>query len=420
MDIFAFITLLGGLAFFLYGMHVMSTGLEKIAGGKLEKTIGKMTATPMKSLLFGAGITIAIQSSSAMTVMLVGLVNSGIMQLTQTVGVIMGSNIGTTLTAWILSLSGIESENVFIRMLNPEAFSPIFALIGIGMIMMAKKKRKKDVGTIFVGFSILMCGMSLMGGAVSPLAQSEQFTSILTAFRNPIIGVLVGTIFTGIIQSSAASVGILQALSITGGITYGMAIPIIMGQNIGTCVTSLISSIGVNKNAKRVAIIHILFNIIGTLVCLTVYYSLNAIIDFSFNNTPVTPISIAMVHSIFNVITTIMLFPFQKLLVKMAVFLVRDNKKGEKYTFIDERLLNTPSFAISECNNIIVKMANIARETIFYAISLSDKYDEKIAKKGSNVGLSFYAFFANKNDDPECLMEAAHWWIIEHRLDHFE
>ena len=256
--IFPIFTLLGGLAFFLYGMTVMSTGLEKMAGGKLEKTLKVMTSNPFKSLALGAGITIAIQSSSAMTVMLVGLVNSGIMQLEQTVGVIFGSNVGTTLTAWILSLAGIEGDNFFIKLLKPESFSPIIALVGIALIMMSKNSKKKDLGSIFVGFAVLMFGMTLMGDAVEPLSENESFKQILTAFNNPLLGVAVGAIFTGIIQSSAASVGILQTLAQTGAITYGMALPIVMGQNIGTCVTSLISSIGVNKNAKRVATVHIL------------------------------------------------------------------------------------------------------------------------------------------------------------------
>lgn len=379
MNIFSFITLFGGLAFFLYGMHVMSSGLEKMAGGKLEKILKKMTSSPWKSFALGAGITIAIQSSSAMTVMLVGLVNSGIMQLSQTIGVIMGSNVGTTLTAWILSMAGIESENFLLQLLQPKNFSPIFALIGITMIMVSKKTRRRDIGQILVGFSILMFGMELMSGAVKPLADMPQFQKMLTAFNNPLLGVLVGTVFTGIIQSSAASVGILQALSLTGGISYGMAIPIIMGQNIGTCVTSLISSIGVNKNAKRVAAVHISFNMIGTIICLTVYYLLNLIFDFSFNDMAVNPVGIAFCHSVFNVITTLMLFPFQRMLVKIAEFVVRDKPGKEVYSFIDERLLNTPSFAIAECTNMTVKMARLSRDTLIGAIKLFKDYNPKDA-----------------------------------------
>jgi phosphate:Na+ symporter len=272
MDIFSIFTLMGGLAFFLYGMNVMSSGLEKLSGGRLEKMLKSLTSNPFKALALGAGITIAIQSSSALTVMLIGLVNSGIMNLNQTIGIIMGSNVGTTLTAWILSLSGIESNNFFLQLLKPESFSPLIAMFGILLIMASKKDKHKNIGTLMIGFAILMCGMQFMAGSMKPLAEMPQFTNILTAFNNPILGIIVGAIFTGIIQSSAASVGVLQALSMTGGITFGMAIPIIMGQNIGTCVTALISSIGVGTNAKRVSVVHISFNVIGTSVFLLIFY----------------------------------------------------------------------------------------------------------------------------------------------------
>ena len=268
MNIYSILQLCGGLAFFLFGMHVMSGSLEKLAGGNLQKILKEVTSNPIKSLFFGAIVTIAIQSSSALTVMLVGLVNSGIMELAQTVGVIMGSNIGTTLTAWILSLSGIESDNLFISMLKPENFSPVIALIGVIMIMGSKKEKRKDVGIIMAGFAVLMYGMQLMSGAVSPLADMPEFTGLLTTFNNPFLGVLVGAVFTGVIQSSAASVGVLQALAMTGAISYSMAIPIIMGQNIGTCVTALLSSVGTNKNAKRAAVVHLMFNVIGVVVLL--------------------------------------------------------------------------------------------------------------------------------------------------------
>lgn len=380
MDIFSVFTLLGGLAFFLYGMTVMTNGLEKMAGGKLESTLKKMTSNPLKSLVLGAGITIAIQSSSAMTVMLVGLVNSGIMQLGQTIGVIMGSNIGTTLTAWILSLAGIESDNVWIRLLKPESFAPVLAFVGILFVMLAKNGRKKDIGTILVGFSVLMFGMELMSDSVSPLADMPEFSSILTMFRNPLLGVLIGAVFTGIIQSSAASVGILQALSLTGGITYGMAIPIIMGQNIGTCVTSLISSIGVNKNAKRVAAVHIYFNVIGTVVCLIVFYSLHALIGFELVNRAINPVGIAFVHSVFNIVTTFLLLPFSRQLEKLAKLTVRDKEEKESYSLLDERLLLTPSFAIAECGNTAVKMAELSRDTLLASIDLlHNKFSEKTA-----------------------------------------
>lgn len=384
MDIFSIFTLCGGLAFFLYGMNMLSTGLEKMAGGKLESLLKKTTSNPFKGLLLGMTITVAIQSSSAVTVMLVGLVNSGIMQLGQTVSVIMGSNIGTTLTAWILSLSGIESDNVFINLLKPEAFSPLLALIGIIFIMSAKTDKKKSIGTILIGFSILMYGMELMKNAVAPLADMPEFESILTAFSNPILGVIVGAVFTGVIQSSAASVGVLQALSLNGSVTYSMAIPIIMGQNIGTCVTALLSSIGVNRNAKRVSVIHISFNLIGTAVFLTLYCILDSLIEFGFSDMPVTPFAIAIVHSIFNVATVMLLFPFTKMIERLAYIIVKDNDEGtatdEVYSFVDKRLLSTPSVAIHECNSKCKKMANLAKDTIFSAISLISDYDEKVCK----------------------------------------
>ncbi|MBR5903099.1 MAG: Na/Pi cotransporter family protein [Clostridia bacterium] len=381
MDIFSIVTLIGGLAFFLYGMNEMSNGLKKLAGGRLEKTLRKMTATPMMGLVLGAGITIAIQSSSAMTVMLVGLVNSGILQLSQTVGVIMGSNIGTTLTAWILSLSGIQSDNIFIKFLKPSNFAPIFALIGIILIMVAKRNRNKDIGNILVGFAILMFGMNLMSGAVEPLADMPQFQSMLTAFKNPVVGVLVGAAFTGIIQSSAASVGILQALSLTGGITYGMAIPIIMGQNIGTCVTAVISSIGVNKNAKRVSVIHMSFNLIGTAVCLILFYGVGAFVEMAFMNSSVDPSGIALAHSIFNIFTTLILLPFSKLLVKIAEKVIPNKQETETYTLIDERLFNTPAIAVYESNNITVKMCKMAHESIELGLDVIGKYNQQTAAK---------------------------------------
>lgn len=384
MTILNFITLFGGLAFFLYGMTVMSGGLEKMSGGKLEKTLKKMTSNPFKSLLLGAGITIAIQSSSAMTVMLVGLVNSGIMQLEQTVGVIMGSNIGTTLTAWLTSAAGIESDSILISLLKPENFAPIFALVGISLIMLSKKTKRKDIGGILVGFAVLMYGMKLMSSSMAPLSSDPSFTSILTAFKNPLFGVLIGTVVTGVIQSSAASVGILQALALTGNITFSMAIPIIMGQNIGTCVTSLISSIGVNKNAKRVAAVHISFNIIGTAICLSVYCLLDAFSLIPFADTAISTFGIAICHTVFNVVTTIMLLPFSKMLVKLARLVVRDkdgDKHGEKYAFIDQRLLNTPSVALSECQGKTVEMAHIAKDTINTGLEIIEIYDEEKANR---------------------------------------
>ena len=377
MNIFSICTLCGGLAFFLFGMHIMSQSLEKIAGGKLESTLKKMTSNPFKSLALGAGITIAVQSSSAMTVMLVGLVNSGIMQLEQTVGVIMGSNIGTTLTAWLLSTAGIESDNVLISMLKPENFAPIVALAGIIMIMMSKKKKRQDIGTIMVGFAVLMFGMELMKNAVSPLAEMEDFSKLLVAFKNPILSVLFGAVFTGVIQSSAASVGILQALSLTGTISYRMAIPIIMGQNIGTCVTSLISSIGVNKNAKRVTVVHMSFNIIGTVICLTIFYGLDALVHFTFVDKPIGVVEIAAVHSIFNIATTLILLPFSSMLVKLAKKLIPDSKEAEVSVLLDKRLIATPPLAVSQCREKTVDMAQGAKEALHEALRAMFDYSDK-------------------------------------------
>lgn len=382
-NIFSIITLFGGLAFFLFGMNVMSGGLEKMAGGKLESSLKKMTSNPFKSILLGAGITIAIQSSSAVTVMLVGLVNSGIMQLGQTIGVIMGSNIGTTLTAWILSLSGVEG-NGLVQLLKPENFSPIFALIGILLIMMAKSDKKKSIGSILVGFAVLMTGMTLMSDSMAPLAESEKFQSVLTMFNNPLFGVLIGTVVTGIIQSSAASVGILQALAIkTGSITYGMAIPIIMGQNIGTCVTALISSIGVNKNARRVAVVHISFNIIGTIVFLSLFYGADAVFNFAFTNLSIDGFGISLVHTIFNLAATAVLLPFTKQLEKIANIVIKDkgDEDKEKFSFIDSRLLSTPSVATVEARSKTIEMSEVAFESVSESMDLIFNYDEKKAKK---------------------------------------
>ena len=376
MDIFSLFTLCGGLAFFLYGMTTMSKSLEKMAGGKLERLLKRMTSNPFKSLLLGAGITIAIQSSSAMTVMLVGLVNSGVMELGQTIGVIMGSNIGTTLTAWILSLAGIESESVFVNLLKPENFSPVIALVGIILIMGSKKQKRRDIGRILVGFSILMYGMELIKDSVSPLADMPEFSSLLTAFNNPLLGVLVGAVFTGVIQSSAASVGILQALAMTGSITYGMAVPIIMGQNIGTCVTALISSIGVNRNAKRVSVIHISFNVIGTVVGLILFYGGNLLFHFPFMNAAVGAVGIAFCHTVFNVFTTLLLLPFSRQLEKLARRAISDETRSEQFAFLDPLLLRTPGVAISECVSMTNQMGAVAHENLLDAVRQLSNYQE--------------------------------------------
>lgn len=384
--IFNIFTMLGGLAFFLYGMNVMSTGLEKLTGGKLEAALQKMTSNKIKAILLGLGVTVAIQSSSAMTVMLIGFVNSGLMSLDQTVAVCFGSDIGTTLTAWILSLAGVDGKNPFIKMLKPSSFAPLVALIGVIMIMGAKKNKKKDIGRILVGFAIIMTGMTLMSDAVTPLADSPKFQKILTAFQNPILGVLVGAGFTGIIQSSAASIGILQAFSQTGALTYGMALPIIMGLNIGTCVTALISSIGVNKNAKRVACIHILIKILGTLILLPISLILQNIIHLAIFDQTVGYIGIAVMHSIFNITITILLLPFASMLVKISRIIISDKKSGEvaeseinHLRGLDERFLKTPAVAVEACRRTTEAMAELTEKTILLALETLTSYNEDTA-----------------------------------------
>ncbi len=385
MDFFSVLKLFGGLTFFLFGMSVMSGSLEKMAGGKLERRLQRVTSNSFLSLISGAAITIAVQSSSATTVMLVGLVNSGIMSFPQTINVIFGANIGTTLTSWILSLSGIEGDNFFVRMLKPENFSLVLAFIGIILLMVSKKDRQKSIGTVFVGFAVLMYGMELMKTAVSPLSEMPAFSELLIKFNNPFLGLLIGTLFTGVIQSSAASIGILQALSLTGGVTNFMAIPIVMGQNIGTCATSLISCIGTNNKAKKVAVLHVMIKIIGTLICLAIFLPLNAIFKFAFSSMSATPVSIALIHTVFNIITTAILMPFSKWLVKLTEKMLPEKKKGEdksaSLVFLDERLLRSPSVAISECNSISKRMCTLSRDTVFTSLDLLSSYSENDYKK---------------------------------------
>ena len=375
MDIFSLFTLCGGLAFFLYGMTTMSKSLEKMAGGRLERLLKRMTSNPMKGLLLGAGITIAVQSSSAVTVMLVGLVNSGVMELGQTIGVIMGSNVGTTLTAWILSLTGIESESVLLNLLKPENFSPLFALAGILLIMGSKRQRRRDIGRILIGFAILMSGMEMMKNSVSPLADLPGFSDLLTAFRNPLLGVAVGAVFTGVIQSSAASVGILQALALTGSITYGVAIPIIMGQNIGTCVTALISSIGVSRGAKRVSVIHIAFNIIGTAIGLIVFCGGDLLFHFPFMDSAVGAVGVALCHTVFNVCTTALLLPFSRQLEWLARAAVKEEDKTPRFAFLDPLLLRTPGAAVSECAAMTCEMGALARKSLLASLGQLSRYN---------------------------------------------
>ena len=391
MDIFGVLTLIGGLALFLYGMNVMGAGLEKMSGGKLEQLLEKLTSNPLKAVLLGAGVTAVIQSSSATTVMVVGFVNSGIMKLSQAIGIIMGANIGTTITAWLLSLTGIEGSSFFMQMLKPSSFAPILALVGIIFIMSGKSDRKKDLGSILLGFTVLMTGMDMMSGAVKPLADVPEFTNILTMFDNPVFGVIAGAVLTGIIQRSSASVGILQALSVTGVFTFSSVIPIIMGQNIGTCVTAMISAVGANKGARRTAFVHLYFNLIGTLLFLTVYFIGNAIIGFSFADQVVGEVEIALIHTIFNVFTTLVLLPFTKVLEKLAYLTIplgedEQHVKGDTFAVLDERFLNSPAFAIEQCRTLISQMAEMTRDSFLEAMEVlevyaQDKADDVIKKE---------------------------------------
>ncbi len=380
MDLFDFLVLIGGLAFFLYGMNVLSEGLERLAGSKLENVLRSMTSNPFKAMLLGTGVTALIQSSSAVTVMLVGFVNSGIMSVTQTVGVIMGSNIGTTVTSWLLSMVGIESDNVFVQLLKPANFCLVFAFVGILLIMLAKSQKKKDVGKILIGFAVLMYGMEFMSDAVEGLKGSEGFVSLLTKFENPILGVLVGTVFTMIIQSSSASVGVLQAIAMTGSITYGAAIPLVLGMNIGTCVTALISSIGVSKNARKVPVIHFTVKVLGTVIWCAIFYTLSAIMNWAFVGEAISPVYVAIIHTIFNIATTALLMPFSKQLVKFADRIIKVDK-GEKVDpiFLDERLLATPAIAVSECSRMAAEMCAVAHLTTVQAIDLLGNYSEEKA-----------------------------------------
>ena len=377
------IGLMVGLVFFMFGMNVMSGNLEKLSGGKLERTLKKATANPFISILLGATITIAVQSSSATTVMLVGLVNSGLMTMSQTLYVIYGANIGTTFTSWILSLSGIDSKSVGILMLKPENFAPVLALIGTVMVMFAHKDQKKSIGTIFIGFAVLIYGMEMMGNAVGPLSELKEFGEVLTRYSNPLILLLVSTIFTGVIQSSAATIGIVQTFAMNGAITNGIAIPLVMGANIGTCVTSMISSVGTNRNAKRVAVLHLTMNVIGTVVWLAAYMILIAAvpnIPYLTDPSQSTAFSVAVCHSVFNVLTAALLLPMSKLMEKIACLLVREKEEEveeKKGLFLDERLLNSPSVAVSECNHASIGMCGLAYRNVLSSLEMLEKYDEK-------------------------------------------
>lgn len=383
MDFFSILSMIGGLALFLYGMHVMGDGLSKLSGGRLERVLEKLTSTPLRAVLLGAGVTAVIQSSSATTVMVVGFVNSGIMKLSQAIGIIMGANIGTTITSWILSLSGIESSNFFIRLLKPTSFSPVLALAGIILIMAAKKDKYKDVGAILIGFAVLMMGMDMMSMAVKPLADVPEFTGILTMFSNPVLGLLAGALLTAVIQSSSASVGILQALCATGAVSFGTAIPIIMGQNIGTCITAMLSSIGASKNARRAALVHLYFNIIGTVVFMVAFYTVHGIVQFAFLEEAAGAAGIAVVHTVFNVFATLLLIPFSKGLERLAYMTIPEDKEeeivteDEALTALDSRFLETPGFAIDQSMRASVHMAELSKQALFSAMELIKEFDEK-------------------------------------------
>lgn len=380
MDFFTILTLIGGLALFLYGMDMMGESLKKLSGGKLEAILGKLTANRFKGFLLGLIVTAVIQSSSASTVMLVGFVNSGIMKLSQTISIIMGANVGTTVTSWLLSLTGISGESFFVKLLKPSSFTPVLAVIGVILIMTAKLDKKKNIGGILVGFSILMFGMDTMSSSVSGLKDSEVFAKILVMFSNPVMGILSGTILTAIIQSSSASVGILQALSATGAISFSTAIPVILGQNIGTTITPIISSLNGNTDSKRVAFSCLYIKLIGVIIVSVVFYILNYFLNFAFMNEHVNVLSIAVIHTIFNIISTVILMPFCGFIERLAVKTIESpvqeqNKTSDNLNTLDERFLSLPSFAVEKCRELVCEMMEITSDSIICASSLLDKFD---------------------------------------------
>lgn len=383
MSLFDVFYLLGGLAMFLFGMHLMGESLERQAGRRLKSILGQLTNKPLKGVLLGTAVTAVIQSSSATTVMVVGFVNSGIMQLNQAIPVIMGANIGTTITSWILSLTGIRSDSLLMTLLKPSTFSPLIAFAGI--VLLLTSRRRRDTAGIMLGFSVLMFGMEQMSAAVAGLAEVPAFRELLVLFTNPLFGVAVGALVTAIIQSSSASVGILQAIANTGSLTYGAALPIIMGQNIGTCITAILSSIGANRNAKRVGMVHLYFNLIGTGVFLSVFYVLDWLIGFTFTALPINAFGIAVAHTSFNIGTVILLYPMRSLLEWLARKTIRDSKENEKLELLDQRLLNTPSVAIEQCRRLTVDMANLAQQAFLLADGLLDQYDAKVATEVEEI-----------------------------------
>jgi len=376
VSIYDFFHLLGGLAMFLYGMYVMGESLERRAGKRLQLTLGQLTSSPVRGIMLGAGVTTVVQSSSATTVMTVGFVNSGIMQLRQAIPVVMGANIGTTITAWILSLTGIRSDNFFMTLLKPATFAPLVALVGV--VLLLGFRRKKDTAGILLGFGVLMFGMEQMSSAVRGLAELESFRNLLLVFVNPVYGLLVGALVTAIVQSSSASVGILQAISHTGALSYGVALPIIMGQNIGTCITAILSAIGANRNARRVAMVHLYFNLIGSVVFLAGFYILDSFIGFTFTSKPVHALGIAVTHTTFNLLATFAFFPFIGWLEWLARKTIRDSKEAEQLELLDRRLLNTPSMAIEQSRRLTQQMARLAQQALLQADSLMDQFDPKV------------------------------------------
>ncbi len=391
MSFFDVLTMIGGLALFLYGMSMLGDGLAKLSGGRLEGVLEKLTNNPLKAVLMGAGVTAVIQSSSATTVMVVGFVNSGIMKLHQAVGIIMGANIGTTITSWILGAAGIDSSSFLVRMLKPTSFSPILAIAGVGILMFSKRDKLKNTAMVMLGFAVLMYGMDTMSGAVKPLADVPEFTGILTRFSNPVLGMLAGLVLTAVIQSSSASVGILQALCATGAVGYGAAIPIIMGQNIGTCVTAMISSVGASRNARRAALVHLYFNIIGTVLFMVVFYAVNAFRPFGFLEEAATPFGIAAVHSIFNIGATFLLLPFSGGLVKLACLTVREEETAEEsgrddvLQLLDSRFLEMPAYAVEQSRTAAAAMAGLAEEAMNLAMELLTDYSAEKGARGDEL-----------------------------------
>ncbi|SFC07783.1 Na/Pi cotransporter family protein [Butyrivibrio sp. YAB3001] len=378
--------LVGGLAMFLYGMNVMSGGLTKMAGGKLESTLANVTKHPFIAYLFGVGVTALVQSSSASTVMVVGLVNSGIMTLKQAVSVILGANLGTTFTAWLLSLNAISSDNFIINLLKPASFTPFLALLGISFYMFAKSEKKKNVGTILLGFSVLMFGMTTMSSAVSPLKEIDSFKAFLTTFSNPIIGFMVGIIFTMVIQSSAGTIGVLQALSLSVKIKYSMAIPVVVGAEVGTCITAILSSLGANKNGKRTALMHLYFNIIKASLFMIIFYALNAVVHFAFMNDEIGMVGIAGIHTLINLVATPLMLPFASFLVELALKTIPIDEKEKKeqeeqqgIRTLDPRFLSNPPFALEQARQAAIEMANMSQDSLVKAIGLITEYDQEIA-----------------------------------------